>query len=76
MHHPLLSFASRAAVFCLTKIRIRVTQFRELTFGFLNCQGDLARVTEVLVGIELDPELDSLAAEEARVDIPVLSSLE
>ena len=51
-------------------------QLQELTLGLLHSLGDLARMAEVLVGIELDPELDGLAAEEVGVDVPVLGSLE
>lgn len=60
----------------ITDIGVRVSQLKELTLGLLDSLGDLARVAEVLVGIELDPELDGLAAEEVGVDVPVLGSLE
>lgn len=53
-----------------------MAQLGQLTLSLLNSLGDLTRVTQVLVGIELHPELDGLAAEQVGVDVPVLGGLE
>lgn len=53
-----------------------MAELGELALGLLDGAGDLARLAKVLVGIELNAQLDGLAAEQVGVDVPVLGGLE
>lgn len=58
------------------QVWIGVSQFDQLAFGFLHNAGNLARVANVLVSVELDAEFNGLVAEQIGVDVPVLGSPE
>ena len=53
-----------------------MSELDQLTFSILNSLSDLTRMSEAPAGFELHTELDCLATEEVRVNIPVLSGLE